>query len=506
MHNGIYAGLLFSIATFVWKTRRGSRNPENLPYPPGPKPLPLIGNVYDVPRDVPWKVFEEWGRKYGDIIYFHTFGKPIIILNSFAAAHDLLDKRGAIYSYRPQFAMANEVIGWNFSLTSMDYSEKSKRQRKYLQSYFSRQLLPNYYQIQVREAHRMLSDILQDPENYRDHIKRMAAGITMTLAYGHEVNSMDDQFIKIAEKGVKTIQAAGAVGAHIVDLIPWLRFIPEYMPGGSFAKLPPGTREDLQNFIHTPFNQVKKQMAAGTAVPCYTTTLLEETKGQDDEGVRGTAALTYSGGLDTTLSALETAFTMLLANPIIQARVQAEMDTVVGKDRLPDFSDRDKMPYLRCVISEVLRWGVQTPVGVPHRTSEDDFYKGYYIPKDTTIMANQWAMLHDERLYPDPYKFNPDRFLEGEGRSPQFDPRNIAFGFGRRQCPGNVLAENTLWIATACLFYAFKVTPAKDEKGVEFPIVVEYDEHAVRHPKPLKCTFRPRRENSAAIIQQSLDS
>ena len=65
MHNGIYAGLLFSIATFVWYSRRGPRNPENLPYPPGPKPLPLIGNVYDVPRDVPWKVFEEWGRKYG---------------------------------------------------------------------------------------------------------------------------------------------------------------------------------------------------------------------------------------------------------------------------------------------------------------------------------------------------------------------------------------------------------------------------------------------------------
>ncbi|KAF8904750.1 cytochrome P450 [Gymnopilus junonius] len=454
MHNGIYAGLLISVVSFVWFTKRGSKNPDNLPYPPGPKPLPLIGNVNDVPREVPWKVFQEWGRKYGDIIYFHTFGKPIIILNSVTAAHDLLDKRGSIYSYRPQFAMANE----NFSLTSMDYSEKSKKQRKYLQSYFSRQLLPNYYSTQIKEVHRMLYDVLQDPDNYRQHIKRMAAGITMMLAYGHEVKTMDDTFIKIAEKGVKTIEAAGAVGAHIVDLIPWLRFIPEWLP-----------------------------VADGTAVPCYTTALLEETKGQDDEG---------------TLSALETAFTMLLADPLIQARVQAEMDVIVGKDRLPDFSYRDQMPYLNTSLAS---YGVQTPVGVPHRASEDDFYNGYYIPKDTTVMANQWAMLNDERLYPEPSKFNPDRFLEGEGRIPQFDPRNIAFGFGRRQCPGNVLAENTLWIATACLFYAFKATPAKDEKGVDIPIVVEYTEHAVRHPKPLKCTFRPRRANSAALIHQAFE-
>jgi len=85
------------------------RKKQSFPLPPGPKPLPLIGNIYDVPRVASWQVFQQWGKRYGDMIYFHTFGKPVVVINSASVAHDLLDKRSSIYSYRPQFAMANEV-------------------------------------------------------------------------------------------------------------------------------------------------------------------------------------------------------------------------------------------------------------------------------------------------------------------------------------------------------------------------------------------------------------
>ncbi|KAI0695235.1 cytochrome P450 [Cytidiella melzeri] len=474
--------------------------------PPGPKPLPLLGNVFDVPSDAAWKVFQQWGKKYGDLIYLETFGKTMVVINSAAVAFELLDKRSSIYSYRPQFTMANEVIGWKFSLTSMDYGEKSKRQRKYMQSYFQKGRLQDYYGIQLRETRQMLHEMLTNPKSYRNHIRRMAAGVTMMIAYGHRVESDDDEFIKLADKGVATIEAAGAIGAHIVDFVPWLRFIPDWFPGASIKSVPPGTKENLQAFINIPFEQVKKQMAEGTATPCYTTKILEETKGTDDEGARGTAALVYSGGLDTTLSSMMTAFTMIVANPIVQARIQAEMDLVIGRDRLPDFSDKVRLPYLQCVILEVLRWGAATPVGTPHRVSQDDTYEGYLIPANSTIMANQWAMLHDERVYPDPSRFNPDRFLTGEGRTPQNDPRDVAFGFGRRICPGKDLAENTLWIAVASICYAFKITSTLDENGVPMPIDLEYREHGVRHPKPFTCDIVPRNETSVDLIRAAFDA
>ncbi|KAJ7110785.1 cytochrome P450 [Mycena crocata] len=478
------------------------KNRRSFPLPPGPKPLPFVGNVYDVPRTASWQVFQQWGKRYGDIIYFHTFGNPVIVLNSAAVAHDLLDKRSAIYSYRPQFPMANEVIGWKFSLTSMDYGEKSKRQRRYLQLYFQKHRMPDYYPIQLKEVHRLLNDLVDEPEAYRNHIKRMAASITMRLAYGHEVKTIEDPFIKIAEKGANTINAVGVIGTHIVDLIPWLRFIPDWCPGAGIKKLPPGTCEDLQTFLHTPFEQVKKQMAEGTAVTSYTTTLLEETEGKDDEGVLGTAALIYSGGLDTTLSALMTAFTMMVAIPDIQSRAQAEMDSVIGMDRLPNFADCEHMPYMRCIISEAFRWGATTPVGVPHRLSEDDLYNGYYLPAGSMVFANQ-AMLNDPLAYPNPSEFNPDRFLRSEGCTPQPDPRSIAFGFGRRICPGLNIAENTIWVVLASLFYAFRVSPALDSMGREIPISQEFIEGTVRHPKAFRCTIEPRRSNSVALIRQT---
>ncbi|PCH36901.1 hypothetical protein WOLCODRAFT_37810, partial [Wolfiporia cocos MD-104 SS10] len=69
--------------------------------PPGPKPLPVIGNLSDIPSEAAWKVFKQWGNTYGDLTYFHTFGREVIVINSAAVAHELLDKRSAIYSYRP---------------------------------------------------------------------------------------------------------------------------------------------------------------------------------------------------------------------------------------------------------------------------------------------------------------------------------------------------------------------------------------------------------------------
>ncbi|OSX64655.1 hypothetical protein POSPLADRAFT_1053458 [Postia placenta MAD-698-R-SB12] len=201
-------------------------------------------------------------------------------------AHELLDKRSAKYSHRPFFAMASEVIGWKWALPIMDYGEKWKRHRKYLQQFFHKQNIPKYYNIELKEAHHLFNDFLDDPDNFTAHIKRLAGGVTMVLTYGHEVKSLEEPFIRIAEKGVLTIEAVSAVGAHVVDFVPWM-----------IKRLSPGTREDLHDFIYKPFNYVKERLTQGTAVPCYTTTLLEETKGDDDEVIRGTAAITYSGWL-----------------------------------------------------------------------------------------------------------------------------------------------------------------------------------------------------------------
>lgn len=118
----------------------------------------------------------------------------------------------------------------------------------------------------------------------------------------------------------------------------------------------------------------------------------------------------------------------MVLNPEVMKRAQEELDRVVGKDRLPDLSDRANLPYIDAMIKEVLRWGPPLPISLPTRVIQDNVYRGYFIPAGATVIQNVWAVCRDPKLYQDPDTFNPDRFLE-DGT---YNPENRVFGSGRR--------------------------------------------------------------------------
>jgi cytochrome P450 len=147
----------------------------------------------------------------------------------------------------------------------------------------------------------------------------------------------------------------------------------------------------------------------------------------------------------------------MLYFPDVQAKAQAEIDRVVGTERLPSFDDRAELPYIQAIVLEVLRWRLITPLALPHVPVADEVFNGYWIPSGTIVMANAWyaswhispgsgscsmsrnrAMLHDPEVYSDPDEFKPERFLKTNADGAYeldptvLDPRTIAFGFGRR--------------------------------------------------------------------------
>jgi len=199
-----------------------------------------------------------------------------------------------------------------------------------------------------------------------------------------------------------------------------------------------------------------------------------------------------------TNATLITFLYLMMNYPGTQHRVQAEIDSVVGRRRLPNFEDRASLPYVDAVLRETMRWHPVLPL-VGHATSEDDIYRGYYIPQGSVIMANLWAMSHNEEKYPNPNMFIPERFLREDGT---LNDDNIpwVFGFGRRICPGRHVANVTLWSAMVCILALFKI---KKTEGSEDG---KWTTGMTSHPLPFPCRFVPRDEDMNAEKLASLVS
>jgi len=194
----------------------------------------------------------------------------------------------------------------------------------------------------------------------------------------------------------------------------------------------------------------------------------------------------------TVVTSIEVAFLAMLLYPQVMCKAQDEIDAAVGPDRLPNFDDCDSLPYVQALIKETVRWRPIAPTGFPHATMEDDTYKGMFIPKGSTVYANIFSIMSDAAVFEEPDVFHPDRFLEGSRN--KLDSFSMAFGFGRRKCPGEKLALNSMFIMISRILWAFDVVPALDPNtGGEMGISQEFVGGLIRRPANLKYRFSARR-------------
>ena len=165
----------------------------------------------------------------------------------------------------------------------------------------------------------------------------------------------------------------------------------------------------------------------------------------------------------------------MVAFPEVQRRAHAEIDAVVGRARLPTYADAARLPYVRAIIREVLRWRPTLRLGLAHRVAEDDWYDGMFIPKGATCMANIWHCNHDRAVFGDDAdEFKPERHLgdNGEllpGPKETSQEGHVSFGFGRRVCVGRHLANESLFIRTAMILWATTLKCGLDKNGKEQP-------------------------------------
>lgn len=308
------------------------------------------------------------------------------------------------------------------------------------------------------------------------------------------------------------IAAAVVPGAYLVELFPALNYLPVWLAKWKREGLEWHEQETRMFQAFNAKVREKKTGAAGTH--CFVDSLNTNQRyhGLSEKESAWLAGIMFSAGAETISASLANVVLALTLHPEVMHKAQAEIDAVVGRECLPTFAHQSELPYLRALIKETLRWRPTGPVAVPRRTTQDDWYDGYYIPKGTTVIPNVWAMNRDPDVFPSPEDFIPERFLDETGVFDVIPPDthgmgHVNFGFGRRICAGLHFANQELFIQVAMLLWAFNFETPLDNDGVPLaPPKGEYiDAGIVVVPAPFECKLTMRRTDIATMIMRELE-
>ncbi|KAF9497034.1 cytochrome P450 [Pleurotus eryngii] len=475
--------------------------------PPGPKPVPLLGNILDLTAKELWLPAMKWAKEFGSVTYLHVLGQGLVFLNSSEAAFDLLERKGSTYSDKPYLVMVCELCGCENMVAFTPYGDQSRRQRKLLHRAFGTQVIPQYFPLIESSTKAFLQRLLVDSSEWVKHTKLYAGSLTLSTVYGYELRSSDDKFLKLADECVDILSNRIASGGGIwpVDIFPSLKKLPLWAPGSGFLHSAQKWKRKMEEFVDEPYKFVKTSLKSGTAKPSFCSTLLldDEKKSETFEfDLKWTANSMYSASIDTTLTAVSHFLLAIMQYPAELAKAQKEIDSVVGSDRLPTFADRPFLPYVEAMYKETLRWAAPVPLSLPHRLMEDDVYNGMFIPKGSLIFGNIWAIVRDEKLYPNAHAFVPERFLEetDDVTKKKMDPKSYVFGFGRRRCPGANLTDSSLWYLMVCMMATLDISKATDDFGNLIEPKIDFNNSVFRIPDPFQVDIRPRSEQALKAI------
>ncbi|KAG2021156.1 cytochrome P450 [Coprinopsis cinerea AmutBmut pab1-1] len=491
---------------------RRKRNPRGLPLPPGPRRLPLVGNLFQIPSVHPWAVYDSWGKQYGDMIYLEAIGQPLMIINSVATGTELLEKRGTNYSDRPGSTPAFDILEFGWMIGLLNYGPEWTGHRRAFQQHLNPRKVHLYKSIIEEEGLVFLRRLLARPKDFMAEARLYFGMVLMRVSYGSTNAAYNADLIERAEMVAKGFSEAALPGKYLVNVLPFLKYVPAWFPGAGWKRDLLKITQVTRSLIHDSFDEVVNRVKSGKQSREYHSLaggLIEDFPPESDPRyaeqeyiARCTAVATYVGGSDTTGGTSQALFVALATNPHFQKRAQAEMDAVLGPCQLPKPDDVARLPYIQALTKEILRWFVVAPFALPHVIKDDDEFRGHFLPKGTVIFPNLWAMLHDPNTFDTPMEFNPERYLKDGKINPNVvDSEIAAFGFGRRICPGRHLALDSLGYMIACLLAVFNVSLPKDQYGNPVPIDMQITSGMIAGVLPYECDIVPRSEQHAALVR-----
>ncbi|EGT52403.1 hypothetical protein CAEBREN_31240 [Caenorhabditis brenneri] len=452
---------LYFFDLFYWKRR-------NLP--PGPLPLPLVGNLYLMTDDVKpgYKMYEKLKQQYGPIFTFWLAKLPMVTVTDWKLIKQHFIKDGANYVGRPEFPISIEIRKGAFGIIESHGDRWIQQRRFALHILRDFGLGKNLMEEKVlNEVTAMIETIKKSPGDVdmQNVFDASVGSVINNLLFGYRYDESNmAEFLELKDRMNKHFKMAAEPIGGLVGMYPWLGYFP-ILKG--FKEVVMKNWVGLMEMFR---KQAEEKLATidydSDEYSDYVEAFLKERKKHENEPGYGGFEMEqldsvcfdlWVAGMETTSNTLYWSLLYVLLNPEVLKKVYDELDQKIGSDRIITTSDRNNLNYVNATINESQRLANLLPMNLSRTTTADVEIAGYRIPKDTVITPQISSVMYDPEIFPEPYEFRPERFLEeGTGNLKKVEEL-VPFSIGKRQCLGEGLAKMELFLFFSNLFNKFKI-------------------------------------------------
>ncbi|XP_042483811.1 cytochrome P450 81Q32-like [Macadamia integrifolia] len=487
-----YYFLAFLLAFFLLSKQFFPKR-KNLP-PSGPLSFPIIGHLYLFKKPLHQNL-ARISSQYGPILLLKFGSRRVLLVSSPSAAEECFTTNDIVFANRPRF-LSGKYLGFDYTVLALaPYGQHWRNLRRLTTlEIFSSTRLQMFSKTRTNEVHSLLQRLLAIAGNSSEtqDMKSMFFELTlnnmmMMIAgkryYGDNVGVLDKA--KHFQELVEEIFGAGGV-SNIEDFLPLLKWVNFNGLEKKLVRLQKKRDQFMKELIEE-HRMARTQSKDEKSLLDVLLSLQEDDPNYyTDEIIVGIIHVLLIAGTDTTAGTMEWAMSLLLNHPEVLKEAQAEIDAIVGQDRLLNESDISHLPYLHCIINETLRLYPAGPLLVPHESSEECIVGGYSIPRGTMLLVNLWAIQKDPNLWEEPTKFIPERMESIEGVRDGY--KLMPFGSGRRSCPGEGLALRVVGLTLGSLIQCFEWERV-DEELID---MTEGTGLTMPKAKPLEAKCKPR--------------
>ncbi|XP_063793846.1 cytochrome P450 2C23-like isoform X2 [Pseudophryne corroboree] len=481
--------LIFSITFLVtlWM-RKGQKSGT----PPGPRPLPLLGNILQIDFKNIVNEFVQLGSQYGPVSMVYLAQKPVVVLNGYDVVKEAFVEHGDVFSDRGNIAITDIAFkGYGVVFSNGDRWKQMRR--------FSLSTLRQFgmgkrsLESRVQEEAKCLAEEFKkkgEPFDPTVLLSLAVSNVISSIVFDQRFDYEDNEFLSMLKLLQEAFRIASSTWAQIFSLAPKLLM---HFPGSHHKVLK--NFDKLKEYVIGKVKLHERTLDKNCPrdfIDCFLIKMGQEKDNAatefNHENLFVTIINLYFAGTESTSTTLRYALLILLKYPDIRKKIQDEIDKVIGQSRCPTMEDRFKMPYTDAVIHEIQRFIDLLPQGVPHSTNQDINLRGYHIPKGTTVFSMLTSVLKDEKYFKNPQKFDPGHFLDDQGNLKK-NEAFIPFSIGKRICLGEGLARMEIFLFLTSILQVFDLKCNMEPEDIDISPVPN---RIINNPQPYMLSMNKR--------------